>query len=316
MLFRIYLKLFYLTSIFHNVCSLSLISPDAEKFLTQARKLRDEVKVLEKELLEERIASNPSDIPQHIKYRESLIPKIFSTKIQTVPKNTLVMNWELEKNGETHLDLIDHKNKVHFRAIGKWRRTKSRFGIGSNVILKARGIGFTINSKFVSLSKSDYILAKNTYNRCLLNLKNMNKDLEAAKKFSNTVLNIREPEPLFPIITQESLAAIFMRSLRRWSLRIHSFVLNKMFYITINRTKNNTEKWKQIVNIGKSENYIKFDNEFCVIQNTGILSVKGVLPYHNRWIRSPKASFSCICNLEIINLIKSRTGGRAGGIKS
>ena len=137
MLFRIYLKLFYLTSIFHNVCSLSLISPDAEKFLTQARKLRDEVKVLEKELLEERIASNPSDIPQHIKYRESLIPKIFSTKIQTVPKNTLVMNWELEKNGETHLDLIDHKNKVHFRAIGKWRRTKSRFGIGSNVILKA-----------------------------------------------------------------------------------------------------------------------------------------------------------------------------------
>tara|TARA_Y100000768_G_C23949871_1_gene669571 strand:+ start:365 stop:1261 length:897 start_codon:yes stop_codon:yes gene_type:complete len=298
------------------VCSLSLISPDAEKFLTQARKLRDEVKVLEKELLEERIASNPSDIPQHIKYRESLIPKIFSTKIQTVPKNTLVMNWELEKNGETHLDLIDHKNKVHFRAIGKWRRTKSRFGIGSNVILKARGIGFTINSKFVSLSKSDYILAKNTYNRCLLNLKNMNKDLEAAKKFSNTVLNIREPEPLFPIITQESLAAIFMRSLRRWSLRIHSFVLNKMFYITINRTKNNTEKWKQIVNIGKSENYIKFDNEFCVIQNTGILSVKGVLPYHNRWIRSPKASFSCICNLEIINLIKSRTGGRAGGIKS
>jgi len=316
MLFRIYLKLFYLTSIFHNVCSLSLISPDAEKFLTQARKLRDEVKVLEKELLEERIASNPSDIPPHIKYRESLIPKIFSTKIQTVPKNTLVMNWELEKNGETHLDLIDHKNKVHFRAIGKWRRTKSRFGIGSNVILKARGIGFTINSKFVSLSKSDYILAKNTYNRCLLNLKNMNKDLEAAKKFSNTVLNIREPEPLFPIITQESLAAIFMRSLRRWSLRIHSFVLNKMFYITINRTKNNTEKWKQIVNIGKSENYIKFDNEFCVIQNTGILSVKGVLPYHNRWIRSPKASFSCICNLEIINLIKSRTGGRAGGIKS
>ena len=316
MLFRIYLKLFYLTSIFHNVCSLSLISPDAEKFLTQARELRDEIKILEKELLEERIASNPAEIPHHIKYRESLIPKIFSTKIETFPKNSLIMNWELEKNGETHLDLIDHKNKVHFRAIGKWHRTKSRFGIGSNVILKARGIGFTINSKFVSLSKSDYILAKNTYNRCLLNLKNMNKDLESAKKFSNTVLNIREPEPLFPIITQESLAAIFMRSLRRWSLRIHSFVLNKMFYITINRTKNNTEKWKQIVNIGKSENYIKFDNEFCVIQNTGILSVKGVLPYHNRWIRSPKSSFSCICNLEIINLIKSRTGGRAGGIKS
>ena len=316
MLFRIYLKLFYLTLIFHNVCSLSLISPDAEKFLTQARELREEVKVLEKELLEQRKESNPTEIPHHIKYRESLIPKIFSTKIETFPKNSLIMNWELEKNGETHVELLDRENKVHFRAIGKWSRKKSRFGIGSNVILKARGIGFTINSKFVSLSKSDYILSKNIYNRCLLNLKNMNKDLDAAKRFSNTVLNIREPAPLFPIITQESLAVIFIRSIRRFSFRIHSFLLNKMFRITIHRTKNNTEKWKQIVNIGKSENYIKFDNEFCVIQNTGILSVQGVLPYRNKWIRSPKASFSCICNMEIINLIKSRTGGRAGGIKS
>ena len=316
MLFRIYVKLLYVSLIFHNVCSLSLISPDAEKLLTQARKLRDEVKVLEQELLEQRMESNPTEIPQHIKYSESLIPKILSTNIETFPNRFVKINWELEKNGDTHIELFDSKGKIFSKGIGKWKKQRSRFGIGSNIILKAKGIGFNINCKFVSLSRYDYLFAKNSYNRCLSNLKNMNNNLDIAKKFSNNIVTLREPKPLFPIITPDSLLSTFVRSLNKWYLIIHSRVLNKMFHISIFYARQNINKWKKLVNIGKSEKYIKFDNDLCVIQDRGIINIKGVIPFNDRWIRTPKTSLTLKCNLEILNLVKSRTGGRAGGIKS
>ena len=313
------MNVYLFLSILNCVCSFSLISPDAQKLLNQAKQLREEIKVMEKELLEERITySLLSDSKEHhqTEYRDSLIPKVLSTKIETFPNRFVKINWELEKNGETHIQIFDSKGKTFSRGIGKWKKKRSRFGIGSNIILKAKGIGYNINCKFVSLTRYDYLFAKNSYNRCLSNLKNMNNDLDIAKRFSNNIVTLREPKPLFPIITPDSLLYKFARSLNKWYLMIHSRVLNKMFHISILYVRKNINKWKKLVNIGKSEKYIKFDNDLCVIQDRGIINIKGIIPFNDRWIRSPKASLTLKCNLEILNLIKSRTGGRAGGIKS
>ena len=313
------MNVYLFLSILNCVYSFSLISPDAQKLLNQAKQLREEIKVMEKELLDERATYahlNNLKEDHKVEYRESLILKVLSTKIETFPNRFVKINWELEKNGETHIQIFDSKGKIFSRGIGKWKKKKSRFGIGSNIILKAKGIGFNINCKFVSLSRYDYLFAKNSYNRCLSNLKNMNNDLHIAKRFSNNIIALREPKPLFPIITPDSLLYRFVKSVNKKCLLIHSFVLNKMFHISILYVRKNIKKWKKLVNIGKSEKYIKFDNDLCVIQDRGIINIKGIIPFNDRWIRSPKASLTLKCDLEILNLIKSRTGGRAGGIKS
>ena len=40
----------------------------------------------------------------------------------------------------------------------------------------------------------------------------MNNDLDIAKRFSNNIVTLREPKPLFPIITPDSLLYKFARS--------------------------------------------------------------------------------------------------------
>ena len=97
---------------------------------------------------------------------------------------------------------------------------------------------------------------------------------------------------------------------------IGCMTFHKYRWFCIFYTRQNINKWKKLVNIGKSEKYIKFDNDLCVIQDRGIINIKGVIPFNDRWIRTPKTSLTLKCNLEILNLVKSRTGGRAGGIKS
>ena len=94
------MNVYLFLSILNCVCSFSLISPDAQRLLNQAKQLREEIKVMEKELLEERITYNLlSDSKEHhqTEYRDSLIPKVLSTKIETFPNRFVKINWELRR---------------------------------------------------------------------------------------------------------------------------------------------------------------------------------------------------------------------------
>ena len=309
----------FLVSILKCIYSFSLINQDAKKLLYQAQKLREEIKIMEKELLDDRIKRNElinSKEKHEIKYRYSLIPTVVSTTIDTFSNKFVKINWELEKNGETHIKLLDSKGKIFSRGIGNWKKKKSRFGIGYNIILKAKGIGFNINCKFVSLSKYNYLFAKNNYQKCLSNFKNMNNVLNNVKKFNNNINNLNEPKPLFPIITPDSLLSIFVRSLNKWYLQLHCYILNKMFNISIFYVRKNINKWKKLVDIGKSEKYIKFEDDLCVLPYKGVIYMKGIIPCNNMWIRTNKKPLIFECNFQSFSLIKSRTGARAGNIQS
>jgi len=304
--------------LFPNIYSaFSLLNSESQRLMNAAKKLRQEAQILEKELIQER---KEYESRKYLKdgfitgENNFLIPKLFVTKIKS--KRKLDLHWELKRDGETRLKILDNKGYLLSRGLGKWRKKKSRFGIGHTIILRGWGIGFSIRCKFISISRREHKIAKHNFYKCSSNLQNLNKNLESFRQSAQTISNTNSPKPIFPIISTDSIAYTFSVALKRCFKKFIFLTTEQLILLNIHFLKKDTQKWKNIVNIGNSDKYVKLIDDFYAINNDGSIDIRGLIPIYNSWAKSPRYLYKDKISLECYDIIKTRTGGRIGGVFS
>ena len=313
----IYSKFLTIFCLIIKAFGLSLLNPESQRLMNAAKKLRQEAQILENELIQER---KDFESKKYLKdnfipgEKDFIIPKLFVTKIQT--KNKLNLHWELKRDGETRLKILDNNNYLLGRALVKWIKKKSRLGIGHIIIFRGWGVGLSIRCKFISISRYEHKRAKHNFNKYNSNLKILNKDLDSLRQSAKIISNINPPKPIFPIISTESIAYTFFFAFRRFLKNLIFITTEKLILISIHFAKKDTQKWEKIVNIGNNNQYIKLIDDFYIINNEGSINIRGMIPIYNSWVKSPRYLYKDKISLEYYDIIKTRTGGRIGGVFS
>tara|TARA_Y100000389_G_scaffold204545_1_gene257865 strand:+ start:10599 stop:11525 length:927 start_codon:yes stop_codon:yes gene_type:complete len=287
----------------------AIFSPEAQKFREQAIKLRKEVRILEEELLEQRnisatqIDENPIDVSEVGNYDNK--------RLNIHVTNSLKTQCILEDNSNTYIRLIDKQGDIFDHAIGKWFYKKSRFGIGANLFIRARGIGFCINYKFLSVSQSEYRKAVNTKSQFTSYQKELTVLSNRIINFLEKTEDITPPERLFPIISKQSLLSRFINFSGKWFRKTKYQIIKTFLRVYINSFRSSVDKWRDIADLSE----IKINGQNYIIKKSGKLNTRSLIPLFDTWVRLPGYRYTGQCVLDLSNPRSSRTGGRIGGIK-
>jgi len=304
-----------------NVFGLSnifVVSPEAEHFKAQAKLLRNEIKIMEKNLLKDRkeienrnLLDSYGNLEILNKNSNTMIPYIFLVKVNE--KSKMSLYWELENYGEARVKLIDKKGYILGHAFGRWKKVSSKFGIGSKIILYGRGTGFSVSCKFTAISRINNRRAKHKYNKYSNNLKKLKHHYGIMEEYNKDILDFEPPVKLFPLISTESLLSIYTRRLKNFYRRICRTIAHFFIRLNITSIENIVSKWKDIAYMSAEDKYIKLNKEFYIIKNSGNINLRGFVPISNTWAPTQRNRLQSYCYLEYINIIKKRTGGRIGG---
>lgn len=319
MLFKNLVYLFpVLVSNVFGLSNIFVVSPEAEHFKAQAKLLRNEIKIMEKNLLKDRkeienrsLLDSYGNLEILNKNSNTMIPYIFLVKVNE--KSKMSLYWELENYGEARVKLIDKKGYILGHAFGRWKKVSSKFGIGSKIILYGRGTGFSVSCKFTAISRINNRRAKHKYNKYSNNLKKLKHHYGIMEEYNKDILDFEPPVKLFPLISTESLLSIYTHRLKNFYRRICRTIAHFFIRLNITSIENIVSKWKDIAYMSAEDKYIKLNKEFYIIKNSGNINLRGFVPISNTWAPTQRNRLQSYCYLEYINIIKKRTGGRIGG---
>ena len=301
-----------------GLSNIFVVSPEAEHFKAQAKLLRNEIKIMEKNLLKDRkerenrnLLDSYGSLQIPNKDSNTMIPYIFLVKVNE--KSKMSLYWELENYGEARVKLIDKKGYILGHAFGRWKKVSSKFGIGSKIILYGRGTGFSVSCKFTAISRINNRRAKHKYNQYSNNLKKLKQHYGMMEEYNKDILDFEPPVKLFPLISTESLVSIYTHRLKNFCRRMSYMFTHFLIRSRITYIENIVSKWKDIAYISAEDKYIKLNKEFYIIKNSGNINLRGFVPISNTWAPTQRNRLQSYCYLEYINIIKKRTGGRIGG---
>jgi hypothetical protein len=319
MLFKKMVYLFpVLVSNVFGLSNIFVVSPEAEHFKAQAKILRNEIKIMEKNLLKERkerenvkLLDSYGNLEILSKNSNTMIPYIFLVKVNE--KSKMNLYWELENYGEARVKLIDRKGYILGHAFGRWKKVSSKFGIGSKIILYGRGTGFSVSCKFTAISRINNRHAKHKYNQYSNHLKKLKQYYGIMENYDKEVLDLDPPVKLFPLISTKSLVSIYTHRLKNFCRRMSYMFTHFLIRSRITYIENIVNKWKDIAYMSVEDKYIKLNKESYIIKNSGNINLRGFVSISNTWAPIPRNRLQSYCYLEYINIIKKRTGGRIGG---
>lgn len=267
----------------------------AEKYKAEASKLRIEASILEKELLEKRIINDDYD-------KKQLTSNNIMKEILIVKAQNIRLDWSLHINGNADVEICVNNNKLA-NISGKWYTKYSRYGIGGNIFLFAKNKNMTVKCVFLKVKKADALSLINTYSYYQKIANNVPTKIDSL----TNLINIEKPNNLFPIINQESILSLSLKSLRKWINNIIKRFATKIFNYIYTKYRTNIKKWKTITQLLRLNNTIILNENPYVISEYGYIKTKsnGILD-----------NINSECTLILRNTKKSRTGGRATRVVS